>query len=573
MRNRAWVVFAVLAAASSVAYFTQDGRAGQAAAVLPRRVRRRRGDRRSACGCTGPPSAAPGCSSPPASPASPPVTWCSTATRRSPASRPPFPYWSDVLYLGCYVFLMAGPRAARLRDVRARTGRAWSTRRSSRPRVGPAAVGLLHRAVRRRRAAARCSPAPSPSPTRSPTSGSSPSWPGCGSRRSAGRSPCTLLGWRAAPLLVADVVYGAHERRRHLAHRHLGRRRLAALLRPAGRRRAAPVARRAAGPGAPRPAPQLTPARGAGLMLATMVAPGMLRRAGEHGGPRSSPRCPSRPPSSCSPAWSWCASRCSSTRSPARRPRPAARRTSRADRRRLRPHHARPRATASSATRARRAAACSAGTPPSSSARTCSSSPTRRTARGSRTTSPGSSRDGAATPLEVRLRSGGAGWQWVETLASAPTEDEDGELCVVLTSRDVGERKDLEEQLTRAGAARPAHRAGQPPAVPRPRDARPRAARRRATSRCCSSTSTTSRASTTRSATAPATRCSTSVARRLHRRGARRRHGRPARRRRVRRAARAGRAGRRRPSRSPCRLLEALRRAGRASRATSCAPA
>ena len=50
--------------------------------------------------------------------------------------------------------------------------------------------------------------------------------------------------------------------------------------------------------------------------------------------------------------------------------------------------------------------------------------------------------------LEVRLQGAGGSWHWVETLASAPQQDEDGARCVVLTSRDVYERKELEQQLT-----------------------------------------------------------------------------------------------------------------------------
>ena len=59
------------------------------------------------------------------------------------------------------------------------------------------------------------------------------------------------------------------------------------------------------------------------------------------------------------------------------------------------------------------------------------------------------------------------------------------------------------------GAARPADRAGQPRAVPRPARARARArrARRASAAACCSSTSTTSSASTTSTATRRATRC------------------------------------------------------------------
>jgi diguanylate cyclase (GGDEF)-like protein/PAS domain S-box-containing protein len=53
-----------------------------------------------------------------------------------------------------------------------------------------------------------------------------------------------------------------------------------------------------------------------------------------------------------------------------------------------------------------------------------------------------------AGALEVRLQGAAGSWQWVETLASAPQPDEDGVPCVVLTSRDVSERKELEEQLT-----------------------------------------------------------------------------------------------------------------------------
>ena len=50
--------------------------------------------------------------------------------------------------------------------------------------------------------------------------------------------------------------------------------------------------------------------------------------------------------------------------------------------------------------------------------------------------------------VEVRLQAAAGSWQWVETLASTPRADEDGVRCVVLTSRDVSERKELEEQLT-----------------------------------------------------------------------------------------------------------------------------
>ena len=50
--------------------------------------------------------------------------------------------------------------------------------------------------------------------------------------------------------------------------------------------------------------------------------------------------------------------------------------------------------------------------------------------------------------LEVRLQGPEGSWRWVESLASAPRVDEDGTRCLSLTSRDVSERKELEEQLT-----------------------------------------------------------------------------------------------------------------------------
>ena len=53
-----------------------------------------------------------------------------------------------------------------------------------------------------------------------------------------------------------------------------------------------------------------------------------------------------------------------------------------------------------------------------------------------------------APAVEARLRTGDGSWQWVEALASLPSPDEDGVACVVVTSRDVSERKELEEQLT-----------------------------------------------------------------------------------------------------------------------------
>ena len=91
-----------------------------------------------------------------------------------------------------------------------------------------------------------------------------------------------------------------------------------------------------------------------------------------------------------------------------------------------------------------------------------------------------------------------------------------------------------EEQMRHAGAARPADRAGQPRAVPRPaRCTRSRVAERDGAPAppCCSSTSTTSSASTTSTATPPATQLLIALAARLvgavrpgrHRRAARRR--------------------------------------------------
>jgi diguanylate cyclase (GGDEF)-like protein/PAS domain S-box-containing protein len=57
--------------------------------------------------------------------------------------------------------------------------------------------------------------------------------------------------------------------------------------------------------------------------------------------------------------------------------------------------------------------------------------------------------DGQDAPaVEVRLRTSAGSWQWVESLASLPSVDEDGVACVVVTSRDVSERRGLEEQLT-----------------------------------------------------------------------------------------------------------------------------
>ncbi len=50
--------------------------------------------------------------------------------------------------------------------------------------------------------------------------------------------------------------------------------------------------------------------------------------------------------------------------------------------------------------------------------------------------------------VEVRLSTPAGTWLWVEALASPPSPDEDGVACVVVTSRDVSERKGLEDQLT-----------------------------------------------------------------------------------------------------------------------------
>jgi diguanylate cyclase (GGDEF)-like protein/PAS domain S-box-containing protein len=50
--------------------------------------------------------------------------------------------------------------------------------------------------------------------------------------------------------------------------------------------------------------------------------------------------------------------------------------------------------------------------------------------------------------LEVRMRNGAGGWQWVEALGNTIVDDLLG-TGVVLTSRDVSERKTLEDQLTR----------------------------------------------------------------------------------------------------------------------------
>ena len=187
MRNRAWVVFAVLAAASLRRVLHPGRPAGQAAALLPRRVSRPRlaivlgvrlhrpAERRAwllvaaglACFATGD------------------VVFYGYEVLTGEAA--PFPYWSDVLYLGCYVFLMAGP----LRLVSAMCGRDRSSIVDA--AIVTTGVGLplwvFFIAPYASTPAARCSPAPSPSPTRSPTSACWPSWPGCGSRRSAARSP------------------------------------------------------------------------------------------------------------------------------------------------------------------------------------------------------------------------------------------------------------------------------------------------------------------------------------------------------------------------------------------------
>ena len=57
--------------------------------------------------------------------------------------------------------------------------------------------------------------------------------------------------------------------------------------------------------------------------------------------------------------------------------------------------------------------------------------------------------DGHVAPaVEVRLQTRSGAWLWVEALASPPSPDEDGVPCIVVTSRDVSERKGLEEQLT-----------------------------------------------------------------------------------------------------------------------------
>ena len=100
---------------------------------------------------------------------------------------------------------------------------------------------------------------------------------------------------------------------------------------------------------------------------------------------------------------------------------------------------------------------------------------------------------------------------YFDELASAtPVRDAAGTVVgAVGAAVDITERKVAEERVRHARAARPAYRAPEPGAVPRPPRARtdPGTAQRRAARRSCCSTSTSSRRSTTALATPPAMRC------------------------------------------------------------------
>ena len=100
-------------------------------------------------------------------------------------------------------------------------------------------------------------------------------------------------------------------------------------------------------------------------------------------------------------------------------------------------------------------------------------------------------RDG---PVEWRFRQADGSWLHAEILATNLLDDPTVR-GIVLNTRDVSERKRLEEQLHPPGLPRSAHRAGQPRPLPRPGESRagagPAAAARR--SPCSSSTWTTSR--------------------------------------------------------------------------------
>ena len=442
MRNRAWIVFAVLAATCSAAYFTQDGAlaklllycpvgfASAAAVVLGVRLHRP-AERRAwllvagglACFAAGD------------------LVFYGHEVLTGEAA--PFPYWSDVLYLGCYVFLMAGP----LRLITAMCGRDRSSMVDA--AIVSTAVGLPlwvffifpYAVDSSSPLLARVVAVAYPLADLGVLAVVARLWFAPVRRPLA----VTLLGWAAAPLLVADVVYGALnvagtwrtgtwvDAGWLLFYALPG---IAALHPSLGDRLHQATGR-----------PALTPVRGAGLMLATMVAPGMLVVQATAGTAIAA-----LPVAAAFILLtglvlvrvSLLVDALASTQATAR---------SEAH------FHALIAGGSDLITLVRRDGRVRYQSP--SSSRVLGREAAELVGQDLLELAHPQDRSrladylarvfdrGAATPLEVRLRGGDNRWQWVETLASSPSEDEDGELCVVLTSRDVGERKDLEEQLTR----------------------------------------------------------------------------------------------------------------------------
>ena len=441
MRIRAWAVYAVLATASSAAYFTQQGATAKlafyapvglgAAAAVALGVRLHRpATRRSwllvAAGLT--------CLS------GGDVVYYAAAAL---GATTPFPYWSDLLYLACYAFLVAGlaglSRTLRAGDRASLVDAAIVTAALGLPLwvffIAPYATDpgspLLSRAV----AVAY------PLGDLAVLGVVARLWFGPGKRPLA----VSLLGWSVPPLLLADLVYGTMTVRGTwdtgtwvdagwlLFYGLAG----VAGLHPSLHERSEPAA----------PRVRLSPARGAGLMVACMVAPAMLVVQESLGA-----RVAALPVAAAfilltglvlvrvSLLVDDLASTQEKQRSEAHF---HALISGGSDLITLVQDDGTIRYQSPSSLRVLgRAAQELVG---------CSLLDVAHPADRARLADylERSFREGTAAPLEVRLRNGSAGWQWVESLASPPEPDGDGQVCVVLTSRDVGERRSLEDQLTR----------------------------------------------------------------------------------------------------------------------------